>query len=53
MFKDAGSFIATLIHEMGHSTGHASRLNRTFGRHFGDPGRMCRVRRSRFLSGAR
>lgn len=37
MFKDAGSFIATLIHEMGHSTGHASRLNRTFGMRFGDP----------------
>uniref|UniRef100_UPI003AB8D337 YodL domain-containing protein n=1 Tax=Blautia sp. TaxID=1955243 RepID=UPI003AB8D337 len=34
---DAGSFIATLIHEMGHSTGHASRLNRTFGTRFGDP----------------
>lgn len=33
-------------------TGHASRLNRTFGMHFSDPGRMCRVR-SRSLSGVR
>ena len=36
MFKDGGSFVATLIHEMGHSTGHASRLDWTFGTSFGD-----------------
>lgn len=27
-FKNSGSYYATLFHEMGHSTGHKSRLNR-------------------------
>lgn len=36
-FKDAQSFVGTLIHEMGHSTGHESRLGRKFGTKFGDP----------------
>lgn len=36
-FKDAQSFVGTLIHEMGHSTGHESRLSRKFGTKFGDP----------------
>lgn len=36
-FKDAQSFASTLIHEMGHSTGHESRLGRKFGTTFGDP----------------
>ena len=35
-FKDAKSFVATLVHEMGHSTGHPDRLNRQFGSKFGD-----------------
>ena len=35
-FKDAKSFVATLVHEMGHSTGHSARLNRKFGMKFGD-----------------
>lgn len=35
-FKDIQAFFGTLIHEMGHSTGHESRLNRKFGA-FGDP----------------
>ena len=35
-FKDAKSFVATLVHEMGHSTGHPGRLNRKFGAKFGD-----------------
>lgn len=34
-FKDGVSFLNTLLHEMGHSTGHKSRLNRTFGGEFG------------------
>lgn len=36
-FKNAKSFVATLVHEMGHSTGHPDRLNRKFGTKFGDP----------------
>lgn len=27
---------ATLLHELGHGTGHSERLNRTFGKSFGD-----------------
>lgn len=34
-FKDAASFAKTLFHEMGHSTGHPSRLNRKMGGTFG------------------
>lgn len=30
------SFYFTALHEMAHSTGHSSRLNRTFGEFFGD-----------------
>lgn len=37
MFKDGESFVGTLFHEMAHSTGHESRMNRTFGKKFGDP----------------
>jgi antirestriction protein ArdC len=35
-FKGAHPYYATLFHEMGHATGHGSRLNRTFGAKFGD-----------------
>jgi antirestriction protein ArdC len=35
-FVDAPHYYSTLFHELVHSTGHASRLNRTFGAHFGD-----------------
>ena len=35
-FVDAPHYYSTLFHELVHSTGHASRLNRTFGDHFGD-----------------
>lgn len=35
-FVDAPHYYSTLFHELIHSTGHASRLNRTFGDHFGD-----------------
>jgi antirestriction protein ArdC len=35
-FIDAPHFYSTLFHELVHSTGHESRLNRTFGTHFGD-----------------
>ncbi|WP_349764403.1 zincin-like metallopeptidase domain-containing protein [Fusobacterium sp. SYSU M8D902] len=31
-FKDELSFLSTTLHEMGHSTGHPSRLNRQFGK---------------------
>ena len=35
-FKEAKSFVATVAHEMSHSTGHPNRLNRKFGMRFGD-----------------
>jgi antirestriction protein ArdC len=35
-FVDALHYYSTLFHELIHSTGHESRLNRTFGTHFGD-----------------
>ncbi|MFD2274723.1 zincin-like metallopeptidase domain-containing protein [Undibacterium arcticum] len=34
-FPDAGKFYATALHELGHSTGHESRLNRKLGNVFG------------------
>lgn len=36
-FRDSQAFISTVAHEMGHSTGHPSRLNRPFGNQFGSP----------------
>lgn len=30
-FKETGKYYATALHELGHWTGHASRLDRTFG----------------------
>lgn len=36
-FQDGESFYATLLHEMVHSTGEESRLNRPHGEKFGDP----------------
>ena len=35
-FVDAPPYYSTLFHELVHSTGHESRLNRTFGDRFGD-----------------
>jgi antirestriction protein ArdC len=35
-FVDASLYYATLFHELVHSTGHESRLNRSFGASFGD-----------------
>jgi len=35
-FVDTSHFYATLFHELVHSTGHSSRLARTFGERFGD-----------------
>ncbi|RRA49300.1 DUF1738 domain-containing protein [Acidipila sp. EB88] len=35
-FVDTPHYYATLFHELIHSTGHESRLARTFGAHFGD-----------------
>jgi len=35
-FVDASLYYSTLFHELVHSTGHESRLNRTFGASFGD-----------------
>lgn len=35
-FKSAEDFYSTAIHELGHWTGHASRLNREFGKRFGE-----------------
>ena len=35
-FIDAAHYYATLFHELVHSTGHESRLTRTFGSSFGD-----------------
>lgn len=36
-FKDSESFLSTTLHEMIHSTGHESRLNRGKGNMFGSP----------------
>lgn len=36
-FKDDISFVKTLLHEMGHSTGHPNRLNRPMKGSFGTP----------------
>ena len=35
-FVDKPHYYATPFHELIHSTGHASRLNRVFGKSFGD-----------------
>ena len=35
-FTDSDSYYATLLHELTHWTGHKSRLDRTFGKSFGD-----------------
>jgi antirestriction protein ArdC len=35
-FVDAPHYYSTLFHELVHSTGHESRLHRTFGDRFGD-----------------
>lgn len=35
-FHNADGYYSTLFHEVGHWTGHESRLNRTFGKRFGD-----------------
>lgn len=35
-FEDGAAHAGTLLHEAVHATGHESRLNRTFGRSFGD-----------------
>jgi antirestriction protein ArdC len=34
-FKSPAAFLATLLHECGHATGHTSRLNRDFSGRFG------------------
>ncbi len=36
VFKDEASFVKTLGHEMGHSTGAPNRLNRVYGNVFGE-----------------
>lgn len=35
-YDQADEYYATLFHELGHSTGHKDRLNRTYGQAFGD-----------------
>lgn len=35
-FKSSMDYAGTLLHELAHSTGHEKRLNRTFGKAFGD-----------------
>lgn len=35
-FKSAALYYSTAFHELGHWTGHASRLDREFGKRFGD-----------------
>lgn len=37
-FGSDGDYMAVLLHECAHSTGHPSRLNRKFGESFADPG---------------
>jgi antirestriction protein ArdC len=34
-FEDAGKYYATALHELGHATGHSSRLNRDLSGGFG------------------
>jgi antirestriction protein ArdC len=36
-FRDHEQYYATLAHELGHYTGGSARLNRVFGKRFGDP----------------
>lgn len=36
-FKDQSAYYSTALHELGHWTGHESRLNREFGESFGSP----------------
>jgi antirestriction protein ArdC len=36
MFSDEPGFYGTVLHELAHWTGHASRLDRQFGQRFGD-----------------
>jgi antirestriction protein ArdC len=36
-FSSASGYYATALHELGHWSGHESRLNRTFGANFGSP----------------
>jgi antirestriction protein ArdC len=36
MFSDEPGFYGTVLHELAHWTGHASRLDRQFGKRFGD-----------------
>jgi antirestriction protein ArdC len=36
MFTSAEAYYATMAHECSHATGHRSRLDRTFGKRFGD-----------------
>lgn len=36
-FRDADSYYSTAFHELGHWTGHESRLNRNLSGRFGDP----------------
>lgn len=35
-FKDADAYYQTAFHELAHWTGHSSRMDRTFGKRFGD-----------------
>lgn len=37
LFRDTEAFFSTVLHEMGHSTGHPSRLNRKLTGCFGSP----------------
>jgi antirestriction protein ArdC len=40
-FETPDDFYATALHELGHWTGHESRLNREFGKRFGDKAYAC------------
>lgn len=40
-FDNPNDFYATALHELGHWTGHESRLNREFGKRFGDHAYAC------------
>jgi antirestriction protein ArdC len=40
-FENADDFYATALHELGHWTGHESRLDREFGKRFGDQAYAC------------
>jgi putative DNA primase/helicase len=49
-FQSAADYYATLLHELGHWTGHQSRLNRDMKNLYGSPGYACEELRAEIAS---